>query len=139
MDSYLYNYFFKTIFSNWSIVFIALIIISWIIFRLLNIRKCGAVLAFAHLLFSTLFFIIVYIMKYDARVGLIWFIPYQYDIPVSFLFFPVQETILQLLPDTIPILLRLLIAPYLFFAIFGTMQYYVIGRIIDLIIVRIKQ
>jgi len=127
----------NTIFSASSIVFIIIIFLSWLVLRCFRVKSFGCTLAVAHFLFITIFAILHYQSRFDGQAGFGWFIPYQYDLPVSLLWLKTFRDIGGILcGHSASFLYKELFGSYFYFGVFGTVQYYIFGRIIDYLIIK---
>lgn len=121
----------------WFFIFVVLIFIFWLIYRAFKIKNLGVIFASAHFVFIFIIGVLVYIHREEAQVEFFWFIPMQFDMPITFLFSIVIPIIDQLLGNAW--LAGKVFAPFIFFAMFGSFQYYFIGRLISFVISKLSK
>ena len=113
-----------------GILMIVLLIVAIIVFAIVFKRFHGKTfrLAFVcgHLFFIFVVGFIILVQNDDAQTGLLWLIPVFTDMPVSLIFFPMRQILPGLGPHSI-------LGPFIFFAIFGSAEYFFYGIIIDFI------
>ena len=121
----------------WFFIFIVLIFIFWLIYRVFKIKNFGVILVSAHLVLIFIFGVLVYIYKEEAQVEFIWFTPMSFDMPITLLIPIVAPIINKLLGNTW--LAGKVFTPFIFFAMFGSFQYYFIGRLISFVISKLSK
>ena len=118
---------------SFLIIFIlpALIFLVRLILCKSKIRSLGVAFALGHFAFISIIAVSVYLSQYQAQFQLFWLLAFFYDLPIAWLCssWKVNAVILNFMGDSY--LARYLFSPFLFHGIFGTFQYYLIGRIID--------
>ncbi len=93
--------------------------------RTLGLAKLLGVI---HFCFVALFAVLIYFgMKQDAEVAMIWMLFYIIDIPVS-LFLPYLDNLVtKAIGDNF--MLANFYIPFMYFSLFGSIQYFFIGRV----------
>jgi len=103
-----------------------------------KIKNIGFILASAHFVLIFIFSVVVYLNRNEAQFQFLWFFPEKIDFPISLLAFD----------RVIPIISKFLggsyyaesiYAPFVFFVLFGSFQYYIVGKIVDLVVLQLKK
>lgn len=137
MNNHLLYEFLGTILSRWLVVFIVSIFISWLILRFLFGRNYGIVLPAANFIFVSVIALFVFVNREHDLAGLFWDVPFMFNMPTSFLFSSISIPISKMLPRSF--LHHLITVPYISCLLLGSFQYYLIGRIIDSIILKFRK
>lgn len=119
------------------IIFLIGLFACWIIAYIIKYRKPSAIFAFSHQVFILYFFYEFLKVKHDADAGFIWMIPIIIDKPISLLF-SYAISIMYKVYDLYGVGVARIV-PFVFFSIFGSLQYYLVGRFIDFIVFLIKK
>lgn len=129
--------FLGTILSPWLVVFMVSVFISWIVLRFLYNRNFGVVLPFANFIFVSAIAMFIFVNRKHDLAGFLWKIPCMFSMPISFLFGSISIPISKILPRAF--LSYLIFIPYITCLLLGSFQYYLIGRIIDSIILKFRK
>lgn len=126
------DYFSLHFVASGFITFIMGLLLCWVIAYIIKYKKTSVIFAFSHQIFIIFYFYEFLKVKHDADAVFIWIVPIIIDKPVSLLF-----------PYAISIMYKVYylygisaarIVPLIFFSIFGSLQYYLIGRFIEFIV-----
>ena len=117
-----------------AIIFVFLLVALIVIFSLLTCRAKTKrfQLAFlaGHVCFIVIFALYAFPVIGKAQGRLIFLIPFFFDLPISLLLFGLSDIMSGLGPRDF----RDFIGPVLFLVIFGSLQYFLIGFVIDKIL-----
>ena len=120
----------------WTFIFLFIVILIGLIYRKLGGKNLGIIISSAHFVVVCVLSLIVYLNLYEAQIEFIWFILMLFDFPIMPVYGIVTKNILSIIGDSK--LNTALLAPFIFFGVFGTLQYFLVGKIIDLFIKRLK-
>jgi hypothetical protein len=123
-------------FIIWTFILLFTVILFRLIFRKLGCKDLGIIISSAHFVLVCVLALIVYSNLYEAQIEFIWFILMFFDLPIMPVHGIITKNILSILGDSK--INTALLAPFVFYGVFGTLQYFLVGKIIDLFIKRLK-
>lgn len=119
-------------------VFVILVFLVWQLFRFLKVSRFSFVFALAHFLFICAVFVEVYMAKNEAQFQLIWLCPGIIDLPISILLYFIRKFMCCLGDafwySNVGHDVSEVYIPAVFYAVFGSFQYYLIGRVVEIIV-----
>ncbi len=114
-------------FIFWGTFFFGIFLLLLLIFRLFQINDMSIPFALSHVTILLIISTVIIINRKEPQIEFFWFIFFVIDFPVSLLygfFKPIFLYIFQETDNNLSIL-----SPLIFFAFFGTFQYYVVGKL----------
>lgn len=123
-------------FIIWTFIFLFIVILIGLIYRKLGGKNLSIIISSAHFFVVCVLSLIVYLNLYEAQIEFVWFILMFFDFPIMPAYGIITKNILSIIGDSK--LNTALLAPSIYFGVFGTLQYFIVGKIIDLFIKRLK-
>lgn len=123
----------------WLILLLFITLVCWKIFDRLRFKNLGFIFAISHAIFISIFALWIYVYRLNELYILKWLLLSIIDFPISCMFLYVTPLVYGILPNAFPEATKSVIVFYILFVFFGTLQYYIIGRAVDFVIVEYKK
>lgn len=122
-------------FIIWLLIFLSVVFIIGIIFRKIGIKDFGVIIALAHFVIVCILALIVYLNLHEAQIEFIWFILMVLDFPIIIAYSFIIKGILFFIGYSK--FNTAVLAPSIFFGTFGTLQYFIVGKVISNLLKRV--
>ncbi|HGJ64999.1 TPA: hypothetical protein ENS27_06355 [bacterium] len=123
-------------FIFWGTILFGFFLLFFLIFRRLQFNDMGIPFALSNLTIVLIITALIFTNRQEAQIEFFWFILIALDFPISLLYGFFKAFFLKTF-GTSDINLSIL-SPLIFFALFGTVQYYVIGKLLGHILQKRK-
>jgi len=124
-------------FIIWLLIFLSFVFIIGIIFRKIGIKDFGVIISLAHFVIVCILALIVYINLHEAQIEFFWFILMFLDFPITIAYSFIIKSVLSFIGYSK--FNTAVLAPFIFFGTFGTLQYFIVGKILAHIVKKLKR
>jgi hypothetical protein len=116
-------------FIIWPLIFLSFALIVGFVLNRLGIKDLGVIFSSAHFFIVCLLALIIYLNLLEPQIEFIWFILMFLDFPITIAYDFATKGILSFIGnskfDTA------VLAPLIFFGTLGTLQYFIVGKVIS--------